>query len=104
MRHTEPATREQEVRVDRIVAGAHVGPIEQAADHVDDEGQCDHEPRGSGADRRWPSWMCANDFGPKPSRPNANSIRPEVAAVAMWQPNAATVAVKMMRSENHWPM
>src|SRR4051812_45782281 len=50
-----------------------------------------------------PSWMWANALGPKPSRPNAYSIRPDVADVARWQPNAATVAVKMMSRLNHCP-
>src|SRR4051794_829245 len=48
--------------------------------------------------------MCARVFGPKPSRANAYSIRPEVADVARWQPKADTIAVKMITSENHWPM
>ena len=48
-----------------------------------------------------PSWMCANAFGPKPSRPNAYSIRPDVADVARWQPNADTIAVKMISRPNH---
>ena len=50
-----------------------------------------------------PSWICANAFGPNPSRPKAYSIRPEVADVARWQPNAATVAVKMISRLNHCP-
>jgi hypothetical protein len=49
------------------------------------------------------SWMWARARGPNPSRPNAYSIRPDAAVVAMWQAKAETIAVRMITKLNHCP-
>src|SRR6478735_3157572 len=48
--------------------------------------------------------VCCSALGPRPLRAKANNIRPEVAVVAKWQPNAAIVAVNTMITENQEPM